>query len=113
MTQCISGEHDFPFEDETGAYCSEHGVTLRWNPPAFAWDDLLSEPGRLHSSAFPWLRELTDEEAYEFLDQVIRAAQDAGTHTAFLHALDVLVDQHSPAPALPHGVMPERLPQTS
>jgi hypothetical protein len=28
----------------------------------------------LHSSAFPWLSTLTDEEVYEFLDQVIRAA---------------------------------------
>ncbi|MEU8556047.1 hypothetical protein ACN6K5_001307 [Streptomyces violaceoruber] len=60
----------------------------------------------MHSSAFPWLSRLTDEEAYEFLDQVIRAAQDAGTHTAFLHALDVLVDQRSSSPELPHGVMP-------
>ncbi|MCM1941751.1 hypothetical protein NC239_26490 [Streptomyces sp. G3] len=60
----------------------------------------------MDSSAFPWLGRLTDEEAYEFLDQVIRAAQDAGTHTAFLHALDVLVDQRSPSAELPHGVMP-------
>ncbi|MFI2791303.1 hypothetical protein, partial [Kitasatospora sp. NPDC018614] len=34
----------------------------------------------MHSTAFPWLSRLTDEEAYEFLDEVIRAAQDAGTH---------------------------------
>ncbi|MGW5198659.1 hypothetical protein [Streptomyces spiralis] len=60
----------------------------------------------MHSSAFPWLSGLTDEQAYEFLDEVIRAAQDAGTHTAFLHALDALVDQRRPSPALPHGVMP-------
>ncbi|MGV9698978.1 hypothetical protein ACWDTR_24870 [Streptomyces sp. NPDC003470] len=60
----------------------------------------------MHSSAFPWLSRLTDEEAYEFLDEVIRAAQDAGTHTAFLHTLDTLVDKHSPTPALPHGGMP-------
>jgi len=28
--------HDFPVEDETGAHCPEHGVTLLWhdtNPP--------------------------------------------------------------------------------
>jgi hypothetical protein len=60
----------------------------------------------MHSSAFPWLGDLTDEQAYEFLDEVITAAQDAGTHTAFLHALDVLVGQHAPTSALPHGVMP-------
>ncbi|MGW5039082.1 hypothetical protein ACWEQK_13160 [Streptomyces parvulus] len=60
----------------------------------------------MYSSAFPWLSRLTDEEAYEFLDQVIRAAQDAGPHTGFLNALDVLVDQHSPAPAPPHEVIP-------
>ncbi|MFE0451577.1 hypothetical protein ACFW2D_09850 [Streptomyces sp. NPDC058914] len=106
MTLCTSGDHEFPIEDETGAYCPEHGVTLLWHPPGFAWDDLLSEPGRLHSSAFPWLSELTDEQAYEFLDEVIQAAHDAGTHTAFLHALDVLVGQHAPTPTLPHGVMP-------
>jgi hypothetical protein len=60
----------------------------------------------VHSSAFPWLSDLTDEEAYAFLDDVITAAQEAGTHTAFLHSLDVLVGQHAPTPALPHGVMP-------
>ncbi|WDV51928.1 hypothetical protein PV963_16875 [Streptomyces coeruleorubidus] len=60
----------------------------------------------MHSSALPWLGDLTDEQAYEFLDEVITTAQDAGTHTAFLHALDVLVGQHAPTPALPHGVMP-------
>ncbi|MEU3948170.1 hypothetical protein [Streptomyces sp. NPDC029526] len=60
----------------------------------------------MQSSAFPWLSDLTDEEAYAFLDEVIRAAQDAGTHTAFLHALDTLVDQHFPTPTLPRGVMP-------
>ncbi|MFH9044373.1 hypothetical protein ACH4FA_34290 [Streptomyces sp. NPDC017966] len=106
MTLCVSGEHGFPIEDEEGAYCPEHGVTLLWKSPNFAWDDLLTEPGRPHSSAFPWLSDLTDEQAYEFLDQVVQAAQDAGTHTAFLHALDDLVDQHSPTPTLPHGVTP-------
>ncbi len=60
----------------------------------------------MQSSAFPWLNDFTDEQAYEFLDEVIRAAQDAGTHTAFLHALDALVEQHTPTPTLPRGVMP-------
>ncbi|MFD5711305.1 hypothetical protein ACFWHW_13060 [Streptomyces pharetrae] len=60
----------------------------------------------MYSSSFPWLSDLTDEQAYEFLDEVIQAAHDAGTHTAFLHALDVLVAQHAPIPALPHGVSP-------
>ncbi|ROP53257.1 hypothetical protein [Streptomyces sp. PanSC9] len=46
MTRCIHGDHEFPIEDETGAYCEEHGVTLLWNPPEFNWDDLLEEPGR-------------------------------------------------------------------
>ncbi|MEU6181144.1 hypothetical protein [Streptomyces coeruleorubidus] len=59
----------------------------------------------MHSSAFPWLSDLTDEQAYEFLDEVIRAAEDAGTHTAFLRRVDQLVGQHAPTPALPHGVM--------
>ncbi|MFJ2951518.1 hypothetical protein ACIO8H_28380 [Streptomyces sp. NPDC087226] len=35
----------------------------------------------MHSSAFPWLSNLTGEQAYEFQHQVIRAAQDAGTGT--------------------------------
>ncbi|MFF9210502.1 MULTISPECIES: hypothetical protein [unclassified Streptomyces] len=59
----------------------------------------------MHSSAFPWLNRLSDEEAYEFLDQVIQAAHDAGTHTAFLHQLDVLVDQRTSAAKLPREVM--------
>ncbi|MFI5974824.1 hypothetical protein [Streptomyces sp. NPDC051452] len=46
MTMCIHGDHEFPIEDETGAYCEEHGVTLLRNPPDFGWDDLLEEPGR-------------------------------------------------------------------
>ncbi|MEW5353462.1 hypothetical protein E0E62_13470 [Streptomyces sp. 16-176A] len=50
MTRCPSGEHEFPIEDETGAYCREHGVTLLRHPPHFAWDDLLSELGRPHDS---------------------------------------------------------------
>ncbi|WTB90844.1 hypothetical protein OIE99_22695 [Streptomyces cellulosae] len=60
----------------------------------------------MQSSAFPWLNDFTDEQAYEFLDEVIRAAQDTGTHTAFLYALDALVEQHTPTPTLPRGVMP-------
>ncbi|MFJ8508650.1 hypothetical protein [Streptomyces avermitilis] len=60
----------------------------------------------MYSSAFPWLIELSDEQAYEFLGEVIEAAQATGTHTAFLHAVDVLVGQHAPISALPHGVMP-------
>ncbi|MEU6449576.1 hypothetical protein [Streptomyces sp. NPDC046979] len=60
----------------------------------------------MHSRSFPWLSRLTDEQAYEFLDQLIRAALDAGTHTAFLHRLDELADEHSPASELPHGVVP-------
>ncbi|MFC4609704.1 hypothetical protein ACFO9E_18065 [Streptomyces maoxianensis] len=42
----------------------------------------------MESRAFPWLGKLTDEEAYEFLGEVIEAAQAAGTHTSFLRALD-------------------------
>ncbi|MFI1421299.1 hypothetical protein ACH4VX_25670 [Streptomyces sp. NPDC020731] len=106
MTRCISGEHDFPIEDGQGAYCPEHGVTLLWKCSVFAWGNLFAEPGRLDSSAFPWLSDLTDEQAYEFLDEVIRAAQEAETRTAFLHALDDLVEQCSPAPTLRYEVRP-------
>ncbi|QHA04619.1 hypothetical protein GQF42_16140 [Streptomyces broussonetiae] len=60
----------------------------------------------MESNAFPWLHALADEDTYEFLDEVIRAAQDAGTHTAFLGRVDQLVAQHAPSPALPHGVSP-------
>ncbi|MFE4959631.1 hypothetical protein ACFRCW_38010 [Streptomyces sp. NPDC056653] len=45
MTGCIKGEHDFPVEDETGAYCAEHGVTLLWHHDAeITWDDPLAAP---------------------------------------------------------------------
>ncbi|MGW2706978.1 hypothetical protein [Streptomyces sp. NPDC001340] len=50
MTLCTSGDHEFPIEDETGAYCQEHGVTLLWNPPEFDWDDLLAKPGLPHGA---------------------------------------------------------------
>lgn len=42
----------------------------------------------MQSSTFPWLPNLTNEQAYEFLGEVIQAAGSAGTHTAFLRALD-------------------------
>ncbi|MGW3735744.1 hypothetical protein [Streptomyces sp. NPDC005148] len=42
----------------------------------------------MESSTFPWLINLTDEQAYEFLDEVIRCAKIAGTHTGFLRVLD-------------------------
>ncbi|MGQ5640867.1 MULTISPECIES: hypothetical protein [unclassified Streptomyces] len=45
MTKCIHGDHEFPVEDSTGAYCEEHGVTILWNSQHFEWDDLLAEPG--------------------------------------------------------------------
>ncbi|MFD4859289.1 hypothetical protein [Streptomyces atratus] len=32
MTSCPQGEHDFPIEDDSGAYCEEHGVTLIRKP---------------------------------------------------------------------------------
>ncbi len=33
VTTCYAdgGAHPFPVEDETGAHCPEHGVTLLWN----------------------------------------------------------------------------------
>ncbi|MFE2086537.1 hypothetical protein [Streptomyces sp. NPDC057582] len=40
MTACIRGEHDFPVEDEMGAYCEEHGVTLLWHGPLITAADL-------------------------------------------------------------------------
>ncbi|GAA3647741.1 hypothetical protein ACG5V6_08825 [Streptomyces chitinivorans] len=45
----------------------------------------------MDSSAFPWLCHLSDDQAYEFLGELIEAAQDAGTCTAFLSRLDALV----------------------
>ncbi|PVC89769.1 hypothetical protein DBP19_19380 [Streptomyces sp. CS090A] len=35
--------HDFPFEDDTGAYCPEHGVTLLWRGEPIAGADLAEE----------------------------------------------------------------------
>ncbi|MET7351568.1 hypothetical protein [Streptomyces mirabilis] len=45
----------------------------------------------MKSIVFPWLSDLPDELAYEFLGEVIEAADAAGTHTAFLQTLDALV----------------------
>lgn len=91
MTRCISGDQNFPTEDETGAHCDEHGVPLLWHAPDFVWDDLLPQHGCLDSTAFLWLSALTDKQACGSLDQEIQAAHDAGMHTAFLLALDVLM----------------------
>ncbi|MFD3737503.1 hypothetical protein [Streptomyces sp. NPDC058629] len=35
--------HDFPFEDDTGASCPEHGVTLLWRGEPIAAADLAVE----------------------------------------------------------------------
>lgn len=43
------------------------------------------------SIVFPLLSDLPDEQAYEFLGEVIEAASAAGTHTAFLQTLDAFV----------------------
>lgn len=42
MTRCFKGPwwHDFPVEDETIAYCEEHGVTLVRNGSSITVDDL-------------------------------------------------------------------------
>jgi hypothetical protein len=33
MTLCFKGGHDFPIEDEQGAYCPRHGASLIWHAP--------------------------------------------------------------------------------
>ncbi|MET9520460.1 hypothetical protein [Streptomyces sp. NPDC002994] len=43
MTKCIKGDHDFPVEDATGAYCGEHEVTLLWHGPPITPEDLTPE----------------------------------------------------------------------
>ncbi|WP_405794137.1 hypothetical protein [Streptomyces sp. NBC_01506] len=37
---CISGGHEFPVEDDEGAYCPEHGVTLLYHGDPIAPEDL-------------------------------------------------------------------------
>lgn len=42
VTYCVHGgrTHEFPYEDETGAYCEAHGVTLLWRGDPITADDL-------------------------------------------------------------------------
>ncbi|MFE9886903.1 hypothetical protein [Streptomyces scopuliridis] len=40
--RCPTGVHNFPVEDETGAYCREHGMTLLWHGEPITDDDLTS-----------------------------------------------------------------------
>lgn len=40
MTECPRGSHDFPVEDDTGAYCEEHGVTLLYRSNPIQPEDL-------------------------------------------------------------------------
>lgn len=37
------GAHEFPVEDDTGAYCPEHGVTLLWRGEPIAAAGLAEE----------------------------------------------------------------------
>ncbi|MDJ0460567.1 hypothetical protein [Streptomyces sp. H27-C3] len=45
MTRCVKGpySHDFPIEDDEGAYCAEHGVTLLWHGPPITPEDTAPE----------------------------------------------------------------------
>ncbi|MFE9296611.1 hypothetical protein [Streptomyces niveus] len=40
MTACVHGGHEFPEEDQEGAYCVEHGVTLLFRGDPITPDDL-------------------------------------------------------------------------
>lgn len=61
MTRCIKGGHDFPIEDDIGAYCPEDGVTLLWNSPPITEDDLMpGAPSRVERPALPPIGDLTD-----------------------------------------------------
>ncbi|MBT2400773.1 hypothetical protein [Streptomyces sp. ISL-100] len=44
MTACSKGEHDFPVENDKGAYCDEHGVTLMWHGPPITPEDIAPGP---------------------------------------------------------------------
>ncbi len=44
MTQCPKGDHQIPDEDEVGARCEEHGVTLLWHGPPITSEDFTPEP---------------------------------------------------------------------
>ncbi|MEU9747511.1 hypothetical protein [Streptomyces niveus] len=37
---CISGNHEFPREDDEGAYCVEHGITLLYRGDPITPEDL-------------------------------------------------------------------------
>ena len=72
----------------------------------------------MESSTFPWLSGLSDEQAYDFLGEVIDAARTSGTHTSFLGRLDALVVSAEPAgtasedddgPALGHSPVPREV----
>ncbi|MGW0552552.1 hypothetical protein [Streptomyces altiplanensis] len=43
MTRCPKGGHEIPNEDEIGAHCDEHGVTLLWHGPPITPEDLAPE----------------------------------------------------------------------
>ncbi|MEU0001927.1 hypothetical protein ABZ069_33970 [Streptomyces microflavus] len=48
MTRCYAdgSAHEFPVEDETGAHCPEHGVTLLWrDAPAGHEPPPVTHPG--------------------------------------------------------------------
>ncbi len=54
MTQCPKGEHELPDEDEIGAHCEEHGVTLLWHGPPITPEDVAPDPsGRAQTAAAP------------------------------------------------------------
>lgn len=54
MTRCPKGQHDFPIEDDSGAYCEEHGVTLIWHGDPIAKDGLSHDnPSRRNRVSMP------------------------------------------------------------
>lgn len=44
---CVKGDHEFPEEDDQGAYCTEHGAMLLFRGDPIAPEDLAHDyPGR-------------------------------------------------------------------
>ncbi|WP_405612051.1 hypothetical protein OG292_10185 [Streptomyces sp. NBC_01511] len=41
---CVKGEHEFPEEDDVGAYCVAHGVTLLFRGDPIRPEDLPHSP---------------------------------------------------------------------
>ncbi|WSU10181.1 hypothetical protein OG245_21675 [Streptomyces sp. NBC_01116] len=86
--------HDFPVEDESGACCPEHGVTLLWRGDPITVTDATGGTGVVLDGLSAGA-----DGSYGVVCRSVRGTNLAGVHALCLR-LDCVCPCHAAAPAL-------------